>query len=70
MKAPLVDQSTNAPTRKVWAAMIATAATSVARYYLDDKFPALATPEMMFFLESSLMAGILFVVMYYTRDRA
>lgn len=65
----LTNQPTAAPTRKMWAVMIAFAVTSVAKELLTIYVPAfatLATPAVY----NLVQAGMVFFAGYMVRDRA
>ncbi len=62
----LINQPTAAPTRKMWAVMIAMAMTSVVKVLLATHYPLLATPAVYDLLQAVLIvfAG------YMVRDNA
>ena len=51
----LVTQPTAAPTRKMWAVMIAAALTSVIKVLLATYYPLLATPAVYDLLQAMLV---------------
>ena len=62
----LANQPTAAPTRKMWAVLIAMALTSVVKGLLDAYYPLLATPAVY----NLLQATTVFFVGYMVRDNA
>lgn len=62
----LKTQPTAMLTRKMWAVLLATAATSVAKLALTAYSPMLATAEVY----DLIQAGMIVVAGYMVRDRA
>lgn len=63
---PLANQPTAALTRKMWAVLLATAATSVAKLVLMAYAPLLATVEVY----DLIQAAMIVVTGYMVRDHA
>lgn len=63
---PLANQPTAALTRKMWAVLLATAATSVVKLALMRWAPLLATIEVY----TLIQAGMIVVTGYMVQDRA
>lgn len=62
----LANQPTAALTRKMWAVLLATAATSVAKLALMSYYPMLATAEVY----DLIQAVMIVIAGYMVRDRA
>lgn len=61
----LVNQSSAAPTRKMWAVLIAGAVTSLINVLMTQYIPDFATPEVLSIIGAALMV----LAGYMVRDR-
>lgn len=68
--APLVDQPSSAPTRKLWAVMISGLIMSVARSLLTTYAPDLPADDLLFQAAPYVQAAVMVAAGYFTRNRA
>ncbi len=61
----MINQPTAAPTRKMWAVMLAAAATSVVKVLMAKYAPEFGTPQLYDLLQAVLIVG----AGYMVRDR-
>ena len=62
----LTNQPTSAPTRKMWAVMLAGAVTSIVNVLMGMYVPAFATPEVL----SIVGAAMMVLAGYVVKERA
>lgn len=70
MPAPLVDQASAAPTRKLWAVIISGLVMSVLRSLLVTYLPDLPADDILLQIAPYVQVGVMAAAGYLTRNRA